>query len=117
MTTHRKKLERRTFLQDRFEILIKRQKKGVATFNELTELDDIVNRDPEIREKVIRESLLMEGADEFNEPTDNPTLKNAPSQKAQQHHSLLEWLKSVFVKMFTSQILAVNQQNSLNIVV
>ena len=117
MTTHRKKLERRTFLQDRFEILIKRQKKGVATFNELTELDDIVNRDPEIREKVIRESLLMEGADEFNEPTDNPTLENTPSLKTQQHRSLLEWIKSMFIKMFTSQILAVNQQKSLNMVV
>jgi hypothetical protein len=52
--------ERRTFLQDRFEILIKRQKNGTATFNELTELDEIVNRDPELREKVFREDILME---------------------------------------------------------
>ncbi len=117
MTTHRKKLERRTFLQDRFEILIKRQKKGVATFNELTELDDIVNRDPEIREKVIRESLLMEGADEFNDPNDNTTLENTPPLKTQQHRSLLEWIKSMFIKMFTAQILAIHQQKSLNMVV
>lgn len=64
----RKKLERRTFLQDRFEILIKRQKSGEATFTELTELDEIVNRDPVIRDRIIRESMFMEGTDEFNEP-------------------------------------------------
>lgn len=57
---HRKYIERRTFRQDRFEILIKRQKEGTATFNELTELDELVNRDPELREKVIRENILME---------------------------------------------------------
>ena len=52
---HRKQPERRTFLQDRFEILIRRQESGKATFNELTELDEIVNRDPALRERVIRE--------------------------------------------------------------
>jgi hypothetical protein len=52
---HHKQLERRTFLQDRFDILIKRQKNGTATFNELTELDDIVNRDPAIRESILVE--------------------------------------------------------------
>lgn len=55
--------ERRTYLQDRFEILIKRQKEGTATFNELTELDWIVNADPKIREIIIRE---MEGFDDTN---------------------------------------------------
>ena len=42
----KKQPERRTFLQDRFDILIKRQKSGKATFSELTELDEIVNGDP-----------------------------------------------------------------------
>lgn len=58
---HRKQLERRTFLQDRFDILIKRQKNGTATFNELTELDDIVNRDPAIRESILVE--MQEGTE------------------------------------------------------
>ena len=59
--SHRKPPERRTFLQDRLEILIKRQKTGKATFNELTELDAIVNRDPEITRKgSLWESMLME---------------------------------------------------------
>ena len=49
MSSH-KKPERRTYLQDRLEILIKKQKSGTASFNELTELDDMVNRDPAIRE-------------------------------------------------------------------
>ena len=52
----RKKLERRTYSEDRYYILIKRQKAGKATFKELTELDEIVNRVPDIREIVIRES-------------------------------------------------------------
>ncbi len=71
--THRKQPERRTFIQDRFDILIKRQKNGKATFNELTELDEIVNRDPELREKVIRESMLMQ---DINDPGDAPTAPN-----------------------------------------
>jgi hypothetical protein len=56
---HQKQLERRTFLQDRFDILIKRQRAGTASFNELTELDDIVNRDPAIRESILVE--MQEG--------------------------------------------------------
>ena len=46
---------RRTFSQERFDILIKKQRNGNATFNDLTELDDIVNRDPAIRESILEE--------------------------------------------------------------
>ncbi len=49
----RKKPECRSFLDDRFEILIKKQKNGHATFNELTELDEIVNRNSAIRDMVL----------------------------------------------------------------
>lgn len=52
---HDKNLEQRTFLQDRFEILIKKQRKGTATFLELTELDDIVNRYAVIRDTILDE--------------------------------------------------------------
>jgi hypothetical protein len=64
-----KQPERRTYLQERFEILIKRQKEGTATFNQLTELDEIVNRDPELRERVIREDILMEDPSDSNTAT------------------------------------------------
>ena len=80
----RKQLERRTFLQDRFEILIKRQKSGEATFNELTELDEIVNRDPEIREKVIRESMLMQDVNDAGDLPAGPESRGALLQP--EHH-------------------------------
>ena len=65
--SQRKPLIRRTFLQERYEILIKRQQSGTATFNELTELDDIVNRDPSIREIVLIENHFLDAADDDNE--------------------------------------------------
>ncbi|MBD1391916.1 hypothetical protein [Mucilaginibacter glaciei] len=51
----KKPLIRRTFLQERFDILIKKQRNGDATFSDLTELDWIVNRDPAIREFILDE--------------------------------------------------------------
>jgi hypothetical protein len=73
----RKKLERRTFSQDRYYILIKRQRAGKATFNELTELDDIVNRVPDIRNIVIREN--------FGDTSDEP---DQPADDASENHSI-----------------------------
>lgn len=71
MSYFRRKLERRTFSQDRYYILIKRQKEGTATFNELTELDEIVNRVPDIRQLVIKENFGEdEGAN--NDPMSEP---------------------------------------------
>jgi hypothetical protein len=55
-----KQVIRRTFSQERFEILIKKQKSGEATFRDLTELDEIVNRVPDIRLTILEE---MEGDD------------------------------------------------------
>jgi hypothetical protein len=101
--SHRKQPERRTFLQDRFEILIKRQKAGQATFNELTELDEIVNADPEIRDRVIRESMLLEKTDEFSEPTDNSKAENNRYLQQAPHRGLLSWIKSLISRIFTSQ--------------
>ena len=101
---HRKKLERRTFLQDRFEILIRRQEKGEATFNELTELDEIINRDPELREKIYRERILMEGMDDFNEPVNDAEAEKTPLVKLPWHLNLLNRLKSLMARMFISQI-------------
>jgi len=103
--SHRNPPERRTFLQDRFDILIKRQKLGTATFSELTELDEIVNRDPELREKVIRESMLMEGVDDFEEPA--PPVDNGPILQTIKRRSVLQRIKSWISRIFNAQILTV----------
>jgi hypothetical protein len=106
MTYQRKRPERRTFLQDRFEILIKRQRKGEATFSELTELDDIVNRDPDLREKVIRESILMEGLDDYDEPLNGAMREENPAPMPLKSESLLARLNSLVRRIFTARILA-----------
>ncbi|MBS1503132.1 MAG: hypothetical protein JST32_13775, partial [Bacteroidetes bacterium] len=64
---------------DRYYILIKRQKEGSATLNDLTELDEIINRLPDIREKVIRENFYSD-ADETGELPDDPTTIDKPKQ-------------------------------------
>lgn len=81
---HRKPLERRTFTQDRFDILIKRQKSGKATFNELTELDEIVNRDP-----AIRESVLIE-MQETDTPADHQQDEIPPATNPIKRQTLIE---------------------------
>ena len=99
---HGKPLERRTFLQDRFDILIKRQKSGTATFAELTELDEIVNRDPELREKVIRENILMEEPADFDEP---PAANESAARLVKQKN-ILTILKECLSRMFISRFKA-----------
>jgi hypothetical protein len=89
-----KKPERRTYLQDRFEILIKRQKEGTATFNELTELDSIVNTDPNIREIIIRE---MEG---FDETTGLPASEEVFYQQEKPRQTIWEKITSLFKEIF-----------------
>jgi hypothetical protein len=102
---HRKKLERRTYSQDRYYILIKRQRSGKATFNELTELDEIVNRVPDIRERVIRESFNIEDLHNFNAPQHLPG-KDDNNQHGfrLQHGSLWNRLKSFINRVFYLQI-------------
>jgi hypothetical protein len=108
---HRKQPVRRTYLEDRFEILIKRQKTGVATFSELTELDEMVNRYPEIRNRIIREDMLFEGMDEFNGPSNDPAIENIPSIPQIQNRSLLSRLKSLLARIFTSHFSTVKTGN------
>jgi hypothetical protein len=98
MADHHKKLERRTFSQDRYDILIKRQKEGKATFEQLTELDEIVNRDPSIREKVIFESLLPEGMDNTDGPQEEDKIVSQPKP----HRSFLSRIKSFIDHVFGS---------------
>lgn len=90
-----KKIEQRTFLQDRFDILIKKQKTGQATFSELTELDEIVNRYATIREKILEEMHELAG------PPDGPADDGRQVYiSKKQAVSLLEKIISFFGRMF-----------------
>ena len=99
MSYFRKKLERRTFSQDRYYILIKRQREGRATFNELTELDEIVNRVPDIRDLVIRENFGQD-SDDIDNPDDSAN-SNKILSRSLQHPSLWErlknWARHIFI--------------------
>jgi hypothetical protein len=90
-------LIRRTFLQERFDILIKKQRNGHATFNDLTELDDIVNRDPAIRESILEE---MQGIDKTPEGPSQPEIVNIEPVK---QPSLLEQLKAFVNRLFITE--------------
>jgi hypothetical protein len=105
--SHHKQPERRTFLQDRFDILIKRQKLGKATFNELTELDEIINADPVLREKIIRENLLMEDDGDFNGQSNNLEKEENQFVQKVQHRSILKRIQSFLSRIFTSFIFAI----------
>ncbi len=91
---HNKNLEQRTFLQDRFEILIKKQKEGTASFTELTELDDIVNR-----YAVIRDTILDEMRDANGKPDGMFTedIQHSP-QKAPR--GLINYIRDFFRRIF-----------------
>ena len=91
---HDKKLEQRTFLQDRFEILIKKQKAGKASFNELTELDEIVNKHAAFRERILEEMHVPEG------PPNNPTNENSVLEVKRQPVNLLSVIKSFVGRLF-----------------
>ncbi|WP_428328536.1 hypothetical protein [Mucilaginibacter sp.] len=105
--SHNKQPERRTFLQDRLEILIKRQRAGKATFNELTELDSIVNADPAIRERIIIESFFPDKADHFNDPSNDQGLIDHPPAQKLQHHSLMNRLKALIKRIFITQMVTI----------
>jgi len=103
MSYFRKKLERRTFSQDRYYTLIKRQKEGTATFSELTELDEIVNRVPDIRDLVIRENFGEEDSETDN-PTNGPNNQTLVSTSITPHPNLLTRIKSWLNRNFTDEI-------------
>jgi hypothetical protein len=110
--SQRKPLIRRTFLQERYEILIKRQQSGKATFNELTELDDIVNRDPSIREIVLIENHFIDNPDDDNEPTIDP-IKNII--KPAQHQNWLSRIRSYIGRIFILPVSATGEKALLTL--
>jgi hypothetical protein len=93
---HHKQLERRTFTQDRFDILIKRQKSGKATFNELTELDEIVNRDPAIRESILEEMQAL------SDPPDNPKQDDILTAQPAKPQTWFDKIMSFINRLFTT---------------
>src|SRR5256885_984441 len=101
MSYFRKKLERRTYSQDRYYILIKRQKEGVATFNELSELDEIVNRVPDIREKVILENFVVDTNESDSQSDDR--LNDQSNILSVPHKSIWARIRSFFRQLFSSQ--------------
>ena len=110
MSYFRKKLERRTFSQDRYYTLIKRQKEGTATFNELTELDEIVNRVPDIRDLVIRENF-GEDDNETDNQTNGPANQNLVSTSITPHPNLLTRIKNWLNRNFSSEISATDNKD------
>jgi hypothetical protein len=113
MAYFRKQLERRTYSQDRYYILIKRQKSGKATFNELTELDEIVNRVPDIREKVIMENFMEPEESDFNDPSDQARVKPDLQTPGPLHPNFWHRLQSLLNRVFNSQASAVKTGNQL----
>ena len=98
---HHKHPEQRTFLQDRFEILIKKQRKGTATFLELTELDDIVNRYAVIRDTILDEMRDTEG---HSNRTRKKDIQHTPKKTAV---NLPDYIRSLFrrlVELFASDL-------------
>jgi len=89
-------IERRTFIDDRFDILIKKQREGTASFNELTELDNLVNRYPEFR-KII----LDEMTDTDQNSGDQQVIEAVTPQKP--GGTLLDTLRSFFSRLFASR--------------
>jgi hypothetical protein len=97
---------RRTFSQERFEILIKKQKNGHATFRDLIELDEIVNRDPGIRRYVLED---MENMD--TPANDNENKDLAPPPPKMIRLSLTDKIKGFFQRLLG--IVAARPQLSL----
>ncbi len=91
---HQKGLRRVTFSQERFEILIKKQKNGEAKFSDLVELDEIVNRVPDIRH------IILEEMEEIDTPNDEPRQQDIITVKENRSQGLLQKIKAFFNQLF-----------------
>jgi len=91
---HQKGLRRVTFSQERFEILIKKQKNGEARFSDLVELDEIVNRVPDIRH------IILEEMERTDTPNDEPGQQDIITLKQNKPQGLIEKIKAFFNQLF-----------------
>jgi hypothetical protein len=87
---------RRTISQERFEVLWDKRRNGQATLRDLTEMDEIINRDPSVRQFVLTE---METDSTF---TDNTGPQDLLQQPVHLHQSFTDKLKKLFNKVFNS---------------
>jgi hypothetical protein len=93
---------RRTLSQERFEVLWKKRSNGQATLKDLTEMDEIINRDAGVRQFVLEE---MEGKDNLN---DNNDTQNMLQQPTVSHQSITDKIKAFFNRLFN--IMAANHK-------
>ena len=91
---HQKGLRRVTFSQERFEILIKKQKNGEAKFSDLVELDEIVNRVPDIRH------IILEEMEETDTPDNEAGQRDIILLKEHKSQGLFEKIKAFFNQLF-----------------
>ncbi len=99
---HHKNVEQRTFLQDRFEIIIKKQKAGTASFIELTELDEMVNRYATIRDTILKE--MRENDRPFDKTSEKDIQVIPKKQTTTLFARIKSWLGRVFcLLMFDRQ--------------
>jgi hypothetical protein len=85
---------RRTLSQERFEVLWEKRKNGQTTLKDLTEMDEIINRDAGVRQFVLEE---MEGKNDLNENND---MQNMPQQPTVSHQSIADKIKAFFNRLF-----------------
>ncbi|MCO5935101.1 hypothetical protein NAF17_06090 [Mucilaginibacter sp. RB4R14] len=94
MSKNNKFIIRRTLSQERFEILWKKRSNGQATLRDLTEMDEIINRDAGVRQFVLEE---MAGEENPNNDVD---IQDMMKQPLQTHQSFINKLKSFLNKLF-----------------
>jgi hypothetical protein len=86
---------RRTISQERFEVLWKKRKDGAATLRDLTEMDEIINRDPSVRHFVLAEM------EEGELPFDDHTQRKPPNQPSKLQQGLVSHASAYIKQLFT----------------
>ena len=94
MSKDNKFIIRRTLSQERFEVLWKKRRNGHATLRDLTEMDEIINRDEGVRQFVLEE---MENEENPGNDVDFRDMFMVPVET---HQSFANKLKTLFNKLF-----------------
>jgi hypothetical protein len=95
---------RRTISQERFEVLWKKRQEGVATLRDLTEMDEIINRDPSVRQFVLAE---MEEAERH---VDNNSKQEPPGEPSQLQPGLVSRIKTYVKQLFAKMAAVVHKR-------
>ncbi|MBB5394357.1 hypothetical protein [Mucilaginibacter sp. AK015] len=97
MNKHNPYIIRRTISQERFEVLWKKRRDGEATLRDLTEMDEIINRDPSVRQFVLEE---MEN-DTFMTDNNDPSEMSQP-KSVKPVNGFINRIKAFFNRAFNS---------------